>query len=116
MPGPRRRPLAPGTGIQIDDDGYLINLDDWDDKTACAVAVREGLATECPLTAERMAILEYMRESYKEFGAFPVLRAICKQVRQANGWAYEQFPNPIVAWRIAGLPKPVAQGFANVRH
>ena len=102
--------------IHLDDEGYLINTEDWNEKVACAMAEREGILDECPLTIEKMEILKFMRDYYKRFNSFPILRAICKKIHQPKDCEYEQFPDPIKAWKIAGLPKPVTEVFAYLRH
>ena len=91
--------------IRVDEEGYLENFDDWDEKVACALANRQGVSNECPLNGERMEILKFIREYYKKFSAAPVVRAVCTRVRQSKGCEYLQFPDPITAAKIAGLPK-----------
>jgi TusE/DsrC/DsvC family sulfur relay protein len=95
-----------GITINVDDEGYLANMDEWNEKVACALADREGVSKKCPLTKERMEILKFMRDYYKHYSAFPILRAVCKAVHQPKECTQEEFPNPIEAWKIAGLPKP----------
>jgi TusE/DsrC/DsvC family sulfur relay protein len=105
-----------GRTIPLDEEGYLVNFEDWNEKVACALADREGVSSECPLTTERMEILKFMREYYKNFSSFPILRAVCRNIHQPNHCTYEQFPDPIVAWKIAGLPKPTTEVFAYIKH
>lgn len=102
--------------VEVDEEGYLVNPEDWNEKVACALAEREGIADRCPLTEERMAILKFMRGYYKHFQSFPMLRAICKNVQQSKECTYEQFLDPIQAWKIAGLPKPTTEVFAYLKH
>lgn len=105
-----------GISIELDDEGYLKNFEDWNEKVACALAEREGIADTCPLTDERMVILKFMRGYYTHFKSFPMLRAVCKNVHQSKDCAYEQFMDPIQAWKIAGLPKPTTEVFAYLKH
>ncbi|MCL5406549.1 MAG: TusE/DsrC/DsvC family sulfur relay protein [Deltaproteobacteria bacterium] len=91
--------------IRVDEEGYLENFDDWDEKVACALADREGVSKECPLNEERMEILKFIREYYKKFSAVPVVRAVCINVHQPKGCEYLQFPDPVTTAKIAGLPK-----------
>ena len=105
-----------GIIIDIDDEGYLVNFDDWNETVACALAEREGVSKECPLTKEMMDIVRFMRSYYREYQSFPVLRAVCKNVHQPKNCTYEQFPDPIKAWKIAGLPKPTTEVFAQIKH
>lgn len=102
-------------GFALDTEGYLIDFNDWTEAVACELADREGVSRECPLDKERMDILKFMREYYTKFEAFPILRAICKNVGQEKTCNYVQFPDPIVAWKIAGLPKPTPEVFAKIR-
>lgn len=105
-----------GVRFDLDSEGYLARFDDWTEQIACAMADREGISAECPLTEERMAILRFMRDYFVKFNSFPVLNAICKHVHQAKDCTYEHFPDPIIAWKIAGLPKPTTEVFAYIRH
>jgi len=101
-----------GKKINLDDEGYLINLNDWNDKVACALAEREGVEE---LTKERMDIIKFMREYYKQFNAFPILRAVCKNIHQPKDCFSESFIDPVKAWKIAGLPKPDEHVIAEIR-
>lgn len=89
--------------INLDDEGYLVNFDDWNETVACALAEREGVEE---LTKERMEILKFIREYYKRFNYFPILNAVCKNVHQPKNCVAEQFLDPLTAWKLAGLPKP----------
>jgi len=105
-----------GIQVDVDDEGYLLDFDDWDEKVACALAGREGILDQCPLTQERMGILNFLRDYYRRFNAFPIVPYVCKNVHQAKDCEYEKFIDPIQAWKIAGLPKPTTEVFAYIRH
>lgn len=105
-----------GIQVDVDDEGHLVNFDDWNEKVACALADREGILDRCPLTKERMEILNFLRDYYKKFNAFPIVQYVCKNVHQAKDCEYEQFIDPIQAWKIAGLPKPTTEVFAYIKH
>ncbi|GAB4491435.1 MAG: hypothetical protein OHK006_25280 [Thermodesulfovibrionales bacterium] len=92
-----------GRTIELDDDGYLMTWEAWDETVATALAAREGIAG---LTKDRMDILKFMREYYREHHFFPVLKYVCKNVDQPRNCVTEQFIEPVVAWKIAGLPNP----------
>jgi tRNA 2-thiouridine synthesizing protein E len=91
-----------GKTITIDDDGFLADLDAWDEDTAKTLAWREGIKK---LSAEQMEIIKFMRNYYKKFDAFPILNQVCKNLHQPRECVNEQFINPEIAWRLAGLPK-----------
>jgi tRNA 2-thiouridine synthesizing protein E len=94
-----------GKKIQLDDEGYLENFEDWDEKVACALAEREEVGKTCPLGEQQMEILRFIREYYKKFGSVPVVRAVCTHVHQPSHCEYIEFPDPIAACKIAGIPK-----------
>jgi tRNA 2-thiouridine synthesizing protein E len=95
-----------GKKIELDDEGYLVNSEDWSENVACALADKEGVSKTCPLTKEKIEILKFMREYYQKFEAFPIPRGVCIRVHQERQCTYEEFPEPLLAWKIAGLPKP----------
>jgi tRNA 2-thiouridine synthesizing protein E len=89
--------------IKLDDDGYLADFDEWDEKMACGLAEHEGIEE---LTRDRIEVIKFMRDYYKQFKAFPVLNSVCKNVHQPKDCVNEDFVDPVKAWKIAGLPKP----------
>jgi len=105
-----------GIRVSVDEEGYLIKFEDWNEKVACALAEREGILDQCPLTEERMNILKFLRDYYKKFNSFPIVQAVCKNVHQPKECLNEQFLDPIQAWKIAGLPKPTTEVFAYIKH
>ncbi|NWF53353.1 MAG: TusE/DsrC/DsvC family sulfur relay protein [Syntrophaceae bacterium] len=105
-----------GTRVEVDGEGYLVRFEDWNEKIACGLAEREGIADSCPLTPERMAILRFMRDYFQKFDSFPLVQRVCKNVGQARSCTYDQFMDPLQAWKIAGLPKPTTEVFAYLKH
>ena len=105
-----------GTRVEIDEEGYLVSMADWNEKVACALAEREGISDRCPLTEERMSILRFLRDYYSRFNSFPIVQAVCKNVHRPKDCLTEQFIDPIQAWKVAGLPKPTTEVFAYIRH
>ncbi len=92
-----------GKSIKADDEGYLLNFDDWNENVACALAEREGVEE---LTKEKLEILKFIREYYRKYNFFPILNAICKNVHQPKNCFNEGFIEPLQAWKLAGLPAP----------
>lgn len=99
-----------GKKIELDEDGFIVNFEDWDEEVACAIADRLGVSKTCPLSKEKLEIIKFMREYYKKFSAFPVPRYICLNVNQPKDCTFEEFYDTLTAYKIAGLPKPVAYG------
>jgi tRNA 2-thiouridine synthesizing protein E len=50
-----------------------------------------------------------MRNYFKQYNAFPILRAVCRNVHQPRNCVREDFIDPIKAWKIEGFPKPLEQ-------
>ncbi|MBI4689975.1 MAG: TusE/DsrC/DsvC family sulfur relay protein [Nitrospirae bacterium] len=92
-----------GARVNVDDEGYIVNFEDWNGDVACALAEKEGVEE---LTKEHIDILKFIREYYRAHHFFPVLNAICKNVHQPKNCVNEKFMDPLVAWKIAGLPAP----------
>lgn len=94
-----------GRMIRVNEEGYLENFDDWDETVACALAEREGVSKTCPMDQAQLEILKFIREYYKKFNSVPIVRAVCTNVHQPQKCEYVQFPDPITACKIAGIPK-----------
>jgi len=101
-----------GLKMHVDDEGYLENPDEWNEKVACALAEQEGVDE---LTAERMEIIRFLRDYYKKYNFFPILRSVCKNIHQPRECVNEQFMDPLTAWKVAGLPKPNRQVIGYLR-
>lgn len=92
-----------GLKITVDEDGFLANPDDWNEKVACALAEQEGVEE---LTDEKMAIIRFLRDYYRKYNYFPILHSVCTHVHQEGKCISNQFIHPLKAWKIAGLSKP----------
>ena len=100
-----------GITFEIDDDGFLADTDDWNEEAARILARREGIDE---LKEEQLAIVEFLRDYYNKFAAFPILNYVCKNLKQERDCINEEFINPMKAWKIAGLPKPEGIHFVSV--
>jgi TusE/DsrC/DsvC family sulfur relay protein len=94
-----------GVSFKVDKEGYLHNFHDWNEKVAAALAEAEGIKD---LTQQHIDILKFIRSHYEQYNYFPVVHSICRNLNQAKDCVAEKFMNPIIAWKIAGLPKPDA--------
>lgn len=103
---------AMGKIIELDENGFLADVQAWDLSVAAAVAEREGVGR---LSEEQMEIIAFMRSYYLKYNAFPILRAVCKNLHQPKECVNEHFIDPMKAWKIAGLPNPeiIATGAAD---
>ncbi len=90
--------------VLIDEEGFLDDSQVWDEDVAQMLAEHEGIEQ---LSEEKLAIVKFLREHYQKFESFPILGKICRQAgNRSKDCVNEEFVNPMVAWKIAGLPKP----------
>ena len=100
-----------GKQVEVDEEGYLVNLTDWDTDVANEIAKTENL----PLTESHWEVVNFLREYYEEFQIAPAVRVLTKAIGKKLGadkgtstYLYELFPyGPAKqACKIGGLPKP----------
>lgn len=97
--------------IEFDEEGYLRNLEDWDESVANSIADMEGLT----LTQEHWEIIHIIREFYEQYQLSPAMRPLVKAVSLKLGkdkgksiYLMKLFPGSpakLIA-KISGLPKP----------
>ena len=101
-----------GATIEVDDEGYLLNTDDW--SPALAEVLARELSME--LTDERLEIVHFVREHFEERECIPELRTLLKALREKHGkekatrrYVYDLFPYGYgqQACKIAGMRKPL---------
>jgi len=100
-----------GKSIDSDEEGYLVNIGEWNEDLAQQIAQDENVA----LTPEHWEVINFLREYYGEYQIAPAIRVLTKAVAKRMGpekgnnkYLYELFPyGPAKqACKIAGLPKP----------
>ena len=100
-----------GTFYQVDNDGYLLNLDDWSETFATLMAKHDGIM----LTPEHWEIIQLVREFYQEYKTSPAIRMLVKAMSQKFGeekgssrYLQRLFPDGPAkqATKFADLPKP----------
>lgn len=91
-----------GKKIVLDDEGFLVNQDDWNFEVAREIAKQMGINT---LDDEQLEIIAFLRNYYNKFNAFPILNYVCKYIEQPKQCINNEFVDPMKAWKIAGLPK-----------
>ncbi|HOX85202.1 MAG TPA: TusE/DsrC/DsvC family sulfur relay protein [bacterium] len=94
-----------GKQVQVDEDGFLVNPNDWTREIAQALAAEQGIDV---LTEAHWRVIEFMRADFAEKGAVPTIRRLSKVGGIETKELYELFPNGPAkkAARIAGLGKP----------
>ncbi len=91
--------------IQVDEDGFMENPDEWNEEVAYALASTEDV-TE--LTDEHWKLIHYLRDYFKQYGIAPMIRKLCKETGFPLKKVYELFPSGPAkgACKVAGLAKP----------
>ena len=104
-----------GKSIEINDEGYLADINDWDEEVAQALADKEGIK----LTQKHFDLIKYLREEHiNNGGNEPNERTILKALGDVWGTkpsskdTYDLFPGaPSKQGRkVAGLPKSNRKG------
>lgn len=94
-----------------DNEGYLVDLSDWNESVAAALAAAEGIE----LGDEHWALIRLIRDFYRDYQVSPAMRVLVKQVRERLGaergnsiYLMQLFPGSPAKRlaRIAGLPRP----------
>lgn len=100
-----------GKSIEVDEEGYLVNINDWDKDVAGELAKSENIE----MTDSHWEVIDFLREYYNEYQIAPAVRVLTKAIGKKLGpekgnskYLYELFPyGPAKqACKIAGLPKP----------
>jgi TusE/DsrC/DsvC family sulfur relay protein len=91
--------------IEVDEDGFIVNPEDWSEAVAAALAGGEGVDE---LTEEHWKVMHYLRDYYEKFGVAPMIRKLCKETGFPLKRIYDLFPSGPAkgACKLAGLPKP----------
>ena len=94
-----------GKQLELDEDGNLKNLADWDREIAVELAKQQGIEE---LTDRHWIVIDFMRNVYKEKGDAPSIRKLTKESGVETKELYKLFPKGPAkkAAKIAGLPKP----------
>ena len=99
------------TTAVLDEEGYLLNLQDWTPELAHQLAQDVDIA----LTEAHWEIIYILRDFYQEYEVSPAMRPLIKAVSKKLGaekgrsiYLMTLFPGspPKLAAKIAGLPKP----------
>ncbi|KMN12028.1 TusE/DsrC/DsvC family sulfur relay protein [Pseudomonas weihenstephanensis] len=97
--------------IELDKEGYLVDLDDWSEDVAQALAAQAGIE----LSPEHWEILTLLRSFYQEFELSPATRPLIKYTAlklgadKGNSLHLNRLFNGTpakLAAKLAGLPKP----------
>ena len=100
-----------GKTYETDEEGYLVNLTDWNKDVANYIAKTENIE----MTEQHWEVIDFLRKYYDEFQIAPAVRVLTKAIGKKLGpekgnsqYLYELFPYGPgkQACKVAGLPKP----------
>jgi tRNA 2-thiouridine synthesizing protein E len=94
-----------GTTVDVNEEGYLTNMSQWNENIAVAIAAEEGIA---PLTEAHHKVIQHLRQQ-QTAGAALTIRSLGKSGVVTTKELYDLFPGgPLKkSSKIAGIPKPV---------
>ena len=100
-----------GKQIEIDKEGYVINLDDWTIELADHMAKIEGIN----MTRAHWEVVNLLRGYYQQYQIAPMIKILVKEIGKVMGpekgnmkYLMELYPDGPAkqACKIAGLPTP----------
>jgi len=100
-----------GNQVELDDDGYLVDLEQWNKEVAEILAKEDDLE----LTEAHWEVINFLRDYYEKYQIAPMIKILVKEIGKVMGpekgntkYLYELYPaGPAKqACRYAGLPKP----------
>ncbi|MGV3346056.1 TusE/DsrC/DsvC family sulfur relay protein [Enterobacteriaceae bacterium LUAb1] len=103
--------LFNGKEIVRDAQGYLKQMNDWNEALALLLAAEDNIT----MTEAHWEIVFFVRDFYQEFNTSPAIRMLVKAMKQKYGeekgnsrYLFRLFPEGPAkqATKIAGLPKP----------
>ena len=84
-----------GKTYETDEEGYLVNLSDWSEEIADAIAKQENVE----MTPNHWEVVNFLREYYTEYQIAPAVRVLTKAIGKTLGpdkgnskYLYELFP------------------------
>ena len=103
--------MAEILGAEIDEEGFLLKIDDRTEEIAIAMAAEDDIE----LSSEHWEVINFLREYFEEYEFAPAVRILTKEIAKKLGndkgnsrYLYSLFPyGPAKqGCRFAGLPKP----------
>ena len=93
-----------GQVVELDEDGFLVTLDQWNEDVARYLAKEEGVEE---LNEDHWKLINYLKGYFAEYGIAPMVRKMTKESGYSLKEIYDLFPSgPAKGACKAGLPKP----------
>jgi tRNA 2-thiouridine synthesizing protein E len=102
-----------GVTIEVDEEGFIIDVRLWSRELAAIIAASENIA----MGDDHWEVVNFMRKFYEEYQIEPAARILTRAIKRTLGpekgaskYLYELFPDGPIrqASKIAGLPKPTS--------
>lgn len=108
--------------IETDEEGFLINPNDWNEIVAEQMAYEQSLRDNIKLTDTHRGLIYYFRDYFKENKTHPTMHKLVMTLGKYHGnkfhdhkeyeeFLYQLFPHGPVPelCKLAGLPKPAEE-------
>ena len=97
--------LIAGSSVDLDAEGFLADVNQWNEQVAEQIARENGIPE---LTDRHWLVVRFMRDRYLATGTAPTIRALGKESGVPVKELYQLFPKgpAKLAARIGGIPKP----------
>ena len=94
-----------GATVQVNEEGFMLNPNEWSKEIAVEIAKEEGIAE---LNADHWKVIEFCRKNASETGKAPTLRTITNGAGVPTKEMLTLFPKGPAkkVARISGLGKP----------
>lgn len=109
-----------GAEIKLDEEGYLLNRDDWSEDVAEELSARQANEDHVTLTETHWGLIHYFRDYYELNKVHPSMHKLVTTLGRQHGqhfhdekqyekFLYKIFPHGPVQelCKLAGLPKPI---------
>jgi TusE/DsrC/DsvC family sulfur relay protein len=93
-----------GKTVEVDNEGFLVNHQDWTEEMAPEIAKEEGIQ----LTEAHWKVIRFIRKDFQETGQIPTIRRMKNAGGIPTNELYELFPQGPAkkSAKIAGFGKP----------
>lgn len=94
-----------GKTVQVNEEGYLLNMDEWTKEIAIELAKEDGIE----LTDKHFEVIEFLRETQKSGQGLTIRKVGKSGITDIKG-LYQLFPGgPLkLSSKYAGIPKPAS--------
>ncbi len=97
------QPAQSISALEFDEDGFLLDPEQWSEATAQMIAELDGLSE---LGEAHWQVISFVRERFFRLGAISSIRQICRNNEMSKSEVKALFGGCLQMWRVAGLPHP----------